>query len=174
MRPVPGSYEIEQKYRIKNPKVIRAALKKLGARKIASGFESNELLDRKGELRRKKSVLRLRQYGKSTILTFKGPRLKVKGSYKKRVEIETDVEGVSAKGILEALGYKTFFHYSKTREQYSYSSCSIVLDHLSKLGWFLEIEGSPSRIGRIAKQLKFQKSDEEPLSYPQLLSVEIN
>ena len=163
--------EIEQKYRIKNPKIIRTALKKLRARKIASGFETNELLDRKGELRRKKSVLRLRRYGKKTTLTFKGPRLK--GTFKRRVEIETQVPGMIIKKILEALGFKTFFRYSKTREEYHFGHCVVVLDHLSRLGWFVEVEGSPAKIRSVAKKLGLRKSDEEDRSYPQLLSMDI-
>ena len=164
-------YEIEQKYRIKSPQKIRSVLKKLKAKKIASGFESNELLDRQSELRKKKSVLRLRRYQGKGILTYKGPRLK--GKFKKRIEIETETDYDKAKKILESLGYKTFFRYTKNREEYHYAGCSIVLDHLSSLGWFLEIEGTVKSIGMVSKKLGLRKTDEEPLSYPQLLHLNI-
>ena len=38
--------EIEQKYRLKDPAKVRALLRKLGARKIAGGIETNEFFDR--------------------------------------------------------------------------------------------------------------------------------
>ncbi len=54
------SFEVEQKYRVQDPKAIRVLLKKIGARKISGGAESNEFFDREGSLRRKKMALRLR------------------------------------------------------------------------------------------------------------------
>ena len=38
--------EIEQKYRLKDPAKVRVLLKKLGAKKIAGGTETNEFFDR--------------------------------------------------------------------------------------------------------------------------------
>ena len=77
------SFEIEQKYRLKNPAAVRNILRGLGAKKIRSGPESNELFDLEGMLKSRASVLRLRRHGKEArgLLTFKGPCLK--NRYKK-------------------------------------------------------------------------------------------
>ena len=88
------------------------------------------------------------------------------------MEIESDIDYRQAKKIFELLGYKTFFRYTKTRDVYEFRKCSIVLDYLARLGWFLEIEGSPKEISFIAANLHLESSDEEHRSYPQLLNVE--
>lgn len=162
-------FEIEQKYRIRDPKVFRLKLKKLKAKKLGVVEEHNELWDRDRDLRSKGAVLRLRRAGKKIVFTFKGPRLKAASRYKKRSEIEMLVVYQPAKAILKALGYKVFFEYSKTRETYHYRDCEIVLDHLPRLGWFLEIEGRPDQIRQTAQALGLKKSDEEALTYPALL-----
>ena len=53
-------FEVEQKYRLKDPKQVRVALKKIGARKIASGVELNEFYDKGDFFKKQKVALRLR------------------------------------------------------------------------------------------------------------------
>jgi len=161
-------YEIEQKYSIHNPAAIRRSLKKLGAKKIGGGMESNEIFDINGILRRKKILFRLRRYGgRRASLTVKGPRLKHR--YTKRLEIEMPVDYGKAKVILKILGYGVRATYSKKREEYNLLSCTVVVDHLSRLGWFVEIEGKPKAIGRVAKLLDLPSSARESRSYLSLL-----
>ena len=161
------TFEIEQKYRISDPRPFRLKLQKLKAKRIDRVWEENELWDIDGQLKKKQSVLRLRRAGKKTILTFKGPVLK--GRHKKRLELEMKVDCEPMKTILKALGYKVFLKYAKTRETYRKGPAEIVIDHLEKLGWFIEIEAGSKQILRLAKALGLKKSYEEPLSYPALL-----
>lgn len=163
------TYEIEQKFHIHNPTEIRRQLKKLGAKKLASGHETNEIFDINGTFRKKKILLRLRRYGNHRVcLTLKGPRMKHR--YTKRLEIEMPVDYRKTKAILNLLGYSVRATYSKKREEYKLLSCSVVVDYLSKLGWFIEIEGKPKAIGRIAKLLALPASARESRSYLKMLS----
>jgi len=162
-----GFFEIEQKYRLKDPKPFRAALKKMGARKIAEGAEANEFFDRGKQLRGKRLALRLRQYGKKAVLTLKGPRLKSR--FTKRIEIETPVIYRSMKTIFGLAGFKVVMHYKKERELYRFGKSLVALDWLPRLGRFLEIEGEPQAIKKIERRLGLQTKDREERSYLQML-----
>jgi predicted adenylyl cyclase CyaB len=159
--------EIEQKYRLKDPKRVRAVLKKIRARKIAGGSETNEFFDRGKELRRKRFAMRLRKYGKSATLTLKGPRLKSR--FTKRLEIETPVDHALMRNILRLAGFKIIMRYKKERELYRFGKSLITLDRLSGFGRFLEIEGRPQEIQKIEKKLGLCTADREPRSYLHML-----
>ena len=166
-------FEIEQKYRIQSPSRIRNLLREWGAKKIRSGAETNELFDFQQVLRSRGSVLRLRRYGKEKkgLLTFKGPRLK--GNYKKRVEIETAVKWKPVRALLKAAGFGKVADYSKTREEYAVGKSHITLDHLKKNGWFVEIEGTSAEITRLAARLGFSAKDREERTYLEILNCSL-
>ncbi len=161
------SFEVEQKYRLKDPKRVRAALKKMGARKIAGGTETNEFFDLGKQLRQDRLAMRLRKYGKKAVLTLKGPRLK--SSFTKRLEIEAPVDHAAMKKILRLSGFKIIMHYKKERELYRLGKSLITLDRLSGFGRFLEIEGRPQEIRRIEKKLGLTRADRDKRSYLQML-----
>ena len=162
------TYEIEQKYRLIHPEKTKRLLIRLNAKKIAGGIESNELLDLNGALKKKSSLLRLRKHGSGlSRLTFKGARLK--GRYKKRLEIEMAVDYARAKEIFQFLGFKVVAKYTKKREEFSLGACKVALDYLPKVGWFIEIEGKPSTIQRLSLKLGLREADREELSYLGLL-----
>lgn len=160
-------FEVEQKYRLTDPRKIRKLLRKLKAHKLAFGKERNEYFDRKGMLRRKKTALRLRQYAGREILTLKGPRLKSK--YTKRMEVETVVDYENARAILKLLGFRRIAKYAKKREEYSIGSCLVCLDKPPGRKWFLEIEGSSGKIDRLATRLGLRRKDREKRSYFKML-----
>jgi predicted adenylyl cyclase CyaB len=163
-----GFFEIEQKYRLEDPAKIRTILKKLGARRIASGVETNEFYDRGDFLGKQKVALRLRRFGNGpATLTLKGPRIKAR--FTKRMEIETPVDIAAARALLKFLGCQVLRRYSKKRELYELGETAVTVDFLKKFGWFLEIEGRPQSIKRIEKKLGFQDKDREERSYLQLL-----
>lgn len=164
------SFEVEQKYRLKNPSALRRRLRGLGAKKIRSGQESNELFDFKKMLRLQASILRLRRFGKEKkgLLTFKGPRLK--GRYKKRVEIETLVPWVQARALLRAAGFQAVAVYSKERDEFVLGKAHVTVDYLHQHGWFLEIEGPPAEIARLEKKLGLSARDWEARSYLEILN----
>lgn len=158
-------FEIEQKFRVKNPAVIRKKILALKAKKISSGFEQNQVFDlsRLGI----EGILRLRKTGKKGKLTFKGPRLD--GVYKKRVEVESDVDHDSMHTIFQLLKWKPFFCYAKNREEYKLGKVMITLDYLKGKGWFVEIEASEKDIKKTALKLGFKDSDREERTYLEIL-----
>ena len=165
-----NSFEIEQKYTIKNPARIRQVLKRFKARKLHRGHEINDLLDFKGELRKHKKVLRLRRNGNgSGLMTFKGPRMK-SGRFKKRLEVETPVDFEKAQKIFELLGFNVARHYEKYREEYALGTAHVTLDRLKGFGWFVEIEASPAQIHSIAKRLGLSEKDQEDRTYLEILA----
>jgi adenylate cyclase class 2 len=166
------SIETEQKYRIANVRALRARLLKLGAKPHAQGFERNELFDCDGFLRDRGRKLRLRRHGNhSAMLTMKGPRLK--GSHKRRMEVETPVHYEAAKHILELLGFRVHETYSKLREEYRLDGCAVCLDHIPECGWFVEIEGPRQGISHIARRLRLRASDRERRSYRKLIQKQM-
>lgn len=163
-----GFFEVEQKYRLRSPVKVRAILKKIGAKRIIQGVETNEFYDRNGFFAKQKTALRLRQFGAGlATLTLKGPRLKAR--FTKRMELETPVDAAAAKAILKFLGCRLLKSYSKKRELYKLGRTSVTVDLLKKFGWFLEIEGEPRSIRRIEKKLGLGDGDREERSYLQML-----
>lgn len=161
------SFEIEQKYRCKDLSGLRKKLKTLRAHFVKKGIERNEFWDLNKSLARKKTVLRLRQHGKTAELTLKGPRLQSR--YSKRLELQTSVEYAPTRAILEALGLKLSCQYSKKREIYQLKNVVVVLDVLPRLGTFVELEGSVRAITLAAQQLGLKDEDREEKSYLQML-----
>jgi predicted adenylyl cyclase CyaB len=160
--------EIEQKYRLKDPAKVRALLKRMGAKMITRGVESNEFYDKSSFFKKKKVALRLRRFGNGpATLTLKGPRIRSK--FTKRMELETPVEYATAKEILRFLGCRILSQYSKKRELYKLGKTTVTVDLLKKFGWFLEIEGQPRAIQSIEKKLKLTPTDREERSYLQML-----
>jgi predicted adenylyl cyclase CyaB len=161
-------FEIEQKYRLKDPVKVRAVLKKIGAKRITSGVEANAFYDRDGFFRKQQVVLRLRRFGRGlATLTLKGPRIKAR--FTKRMEIETPVDFKAAEAFLKFLGYQVWERYSKRRELYKCGQTVVTVDFLKKFGWFLEIEGQPPSIRTIEKKLGLRNGDREERSYLQML-----
>lgn len=163
-------FEIEQKYRVRNPEHIRKQLKAFGIRKIKSGREHNEFFDFRGMLQGKKLALRLRRsQNANALLTLKGPRLRHR--YSKRFELQMPVSYRGTKTMLRFMGFHIVKQYTKkAREEFQAGSARIFLDYIPKLGWFLEIEGTSEQISRLSRNLGLKTRDREERSYLQLLS----
>jgi predicted adenylyl cyclase CyaB len=151
-------FEVEQKYKVNNPAAVRKRLKALKARRLAGGHEKNELWDLGTHVRKKGSVLRLRTFDGKGIFTLKGPRLKSK--FKKRVEVETEVNPKAVKKMLELLGFRVVARYEKTRDEFKLGLAHVTLDHLKNVGWFVEIEAPASQIQNIAAKLGLKEREE--------------
>ncbi|MCA9396354.1 MAG: class IV adenylate cyclase [Candidatus Omnitrophica bacterium] len=162
-------FEIEQKYKIRDLKALKAKLEKIAAVKISRVDEYNQLFDLRGSLKKNGKTLRLRlnQPGNKAVLTYKGPLMK--GKYKKRVEIETPVDHDGMQKILEALGYVCRFEYSKKRITYRYKKTIITIDTLNNKDLYCELEGTVKGIDALTALLGFKKEDREERSYPQIL-----
>ncbi|MFA6601109.1 MAG: class IV adenylate cyclase [Candidatus Omnitrophota bacterium] len=156
-------YEIEQKFKVREPAKIRRKVLALGAKSIPGGLQKNEYFDRRGELRAQRMVLRLRRDASGARITLKGPKLP--GRFTRRLEYETRVDYAQSKAILTGLGFQIFRQYQKKREEFLLPRCVIALDRLGTHGWYLEIEGSETAIARYAGLLGLGPHEREERSY---------
>ena len=146
-----------QEIEVKFPLLDRSAmLKKLhdigGTRVYAETFEDNIVLDRRGELKTKGALLRVRKFGKYSLVTYKGP-MSIDGGIKSREEVQTGVESFElAIQLLDSLGFKPVFRYQKFREVWRIKDVEVVLDR-TPIGEYFEIEGPMDLIRTISGDL---------------------
>jgi adenylate cyclase, class 2 len=161
-------FEIEIKLRLPDKLgKIRQALQDLGFRITKHrALESNVLFDNsKRALRRHGKLIRVRKFGPTNVLTYKGPSQA--GKYKKRQEIEIDLpDATGLDEILTHIGYHPVFRYEKFRTEYARPSNTgkVLLDE-TPIGNFLEIEGSPRWIDQTARLLGYAHADYITRSY---------
>jgi adenylate cyclase class 2 len=153
---------------------VRTARKLLHAAGLAVSrrrvFESNVMFDTpRLTLRRTSTLLRLRQAGGLITVTYKGKPAAV-AKYKSREELELEVADASRMGaIFERLGYHPAFTYEKYRTEYRLERGAgmATLDE-TPIGIFLELEGAPAWIDRIARRMGFAEQDYITASYARL------
>src|SRR5436309_15015292 len=111
------STEIEVKFPLRDRLELTRKLHDLGGQRLyAETFEDNIVLDRRGELRTRGALLRVRKFGRFALATYKGP-MSIEGGIKSREEVQTGVESFElAIKLLDALGFKPVFRYQKFRE----------------------------------------------------------
>ena len=145
--------EIEVKFPLADRGALTRRLQEIGAHQLyPATFEDNIVLDRRGELRTKGALLRVRKFGKYAIATYKGP-MSMEGGIKKREEVQTGVESFElAIELLDALGFKPVFRYQKFREVWRVKDVEIVLDR-TPIGEYFEIEGPIDVIRSVASDL---------------------
>jgi len=116
-------------------------------------------------LRRESKLLRLRQAGRTGIITFKGPP--APGPYKSREEIEAGVsDGPGMQLVLERLGFAPVFRYEKYRTEYARPrQAGVIMLDQTPIGNFLELEGSPRWIDSAARALGYSQADYLTASY---------
>lgn len=149
--------EVEVKLPVVNVARMRQALVRLGLRVMAPrALERNTLYDTPThELRRRGCLLRLRQAGSEWWLTFKGPG-QASARYKIREERETRLgDGRAVDIILRALGFGPVFYYEKYRTEFADRRGHALLDE-TPVGRYLELEGPPGWIDRMARKLGFR------------------
>jgi adenylate cyclase class 2 len=151
--------EREIKLRVTSAEDARARVQTLGATPLKGRRLQEDCLldDDAGTLRDRRSVLRVRNEGGKSLLTFKGP---VQPSpMKLREERETIVaDGETLVSILEELGLRIWFRYEKYREEFAADDALIAIDE-TPVGAFIEIEGSEAAIHRTASALGFAPAD---------------
>lgn len=145
--------EIEVKFALKDRNELVRRLHDIGAKRLyPETFEDNIVLDRRGELRTKGSLLRVRKFGKYSIATYKGP-MSIEGGVKSREEVQTGVESFElAIQLFDSLGYKPVFRYQKFREVWRINEVEVVLDR-TPIGDYFEIEGPMDVIRTITTEL---------------------
>jgi adenylate cyclase class 2 len=194
--------ETEIKLRVTDVPALRRRLKQLNARQISPRtHELNSLYDTtKKDLARRGQLIRIRVEqapsrsskkhqlaSAGAKLTYKGParnksnkpaaddRAKKKNRYKVKEEFELEIsDAQQIRRILSALGLRPSFHYEKFRTTYAVKSernLKIEFDE-TPIGIFLELEGSPSAIDRIARLLGYHHSQYITQSYGALYIAE--
>jgi len=145
--------EIEVKFPLRDRGELIRKLQDIGGSRLyAETFEDNIVLDRRGELRTKGALLRVRKFGKYSLITYKGP-MSIDGGIKSREEVQTGVESFElAIELLDSLGFKPVFRYQKFREVWRLRDVEIVLDR-TPIGEYFEIEGPMETIRTVASQL---------------------
>ena len=147
------AHEIEVKFALRDREELTRKLHELGAQRLyPETFEDNIVLDRRGELRTRGALLRVRKFGKYAIATFKGP-MSIEGGIKSREEVQTGVESFElAIQLFDSLGFKPVFRYQKFREVWRVREAEVVIDR-TPIGNYFEIEGSMDTIRTIAADL---------------------
>jgi adenylate cyclase, class 2 len=151
--------EIELKFPVPDPEALQTRLSQLGFHLVTPRtFEHNTLYDTPNrDLRARKQILRLRQYGSLCTVTHK--RLPDQQDpvdttrYKIRVETETIVAECAAMDeIFKQMGYLPAFIYDKYRTEWSHSAdpsaeitAHLVIDE-TPIGTYAELEGPTSWI----------------------------
>ena len=151
--------EIEIKFRVADVRTLTRKLRAAGFRLTTPRtHEMNTLYDLPGEkLRKRKELLRIRQYGKEWTLTHKSGT--TRGRHSSRIELETRVgDGKNLDAILRALGYSPSFRYEKYRAEWSDAQGQVVVDE-TPIGNFCEIEGPARWIDESAKKLGVKAED---------------
>jgi adenylate cyclase class 2 len=145
--------EIEVKFQLRDRQELIRKLQEIGGQRLyPETFEDNIVLDRRGELRTKGSLLRVRKFGKYSIATYKGP-MAIEGGIKSREEVQTGVESFElAIQLFDVLGYRPVFRYQKFREVWRVKEVEVVIDR-TPIGEYFEIEGPMDLIRAIAGEL---------------------
>lgn len=162
--------EIEIKFRVSNLRKLTRQLKDAKLHLVTPRtHEMNTLYDLPGQvLRKRKELLRLRQYGSEWKLTHKSGTKSARHS--SREELETKVEdGKQMEAILRSLGYSPSFRYEKSRAEWSDGKGNVVVDH-TPIGDFAEIEGQPRWIDQTAKKLGVSRDQYIMKNYATLFS----
>jgi adenylate cyclase class 2 len=147
-------------------RMLRAAGFRISRRRV---FEANTIFDTpKLSLRRTRTLLRLREAGGVATITYKGAP--VPSRHKSREELETKLKDARVmRTILERLGFRAVWRYEKYRTEYRLDRGAgmATLDE-TPIGVYLELEGSPRWIDRMARVLGFMHKDYITASYSRL------
>ena len=160
--------EIEVKFPLRDRAALIRKLQDIGASRLyPETFEDNIVLDRRGELKTKGALLRVRRFGKYSLVTYKGP-MSIDGGIKSREEVQTGVESFElAIELLDALGFKPVFRYQKFREVWRIQEVEVVLDR-TPIGEYFEIEGPMDLIRSISGELGMNMDQAIRQSYADL------
>lgn len=164
--------EIEVKLPVSDIRATARAVKALGAASHGRVFEQNTLYDTpQSDLRRRGWLLRVRVETDASkarfrrvLLTSKAPARQSRSPkknprYKERAEREVVADrSRDWPASLAALGFKPAFRYQKYRTGFRLRGLHTDLDE-TPVGMFLELEGHPRAIDRVARALGYTPAD---------------
>jgi adenylate cyclase class 2 len=149
--------EHEMKIPVANLAAVRARLAKLGAVPLhPPTLEQNWVLDDEtGSRVAAGQLVRVRRYGATSTLTFKGAATFAAG-VKSRRELETRVgDAAELLVVLAALGLEPRRRYEKRREEWRSGAVTVALDE-TPMGSFVELEGPPGDLRPLAVRLALE------------------
>ena len=166
--PLNMAQEIEVKFALRDRNELTRKLHEIGATRLyAETFEDNIVLDRRGELRTRGSLLRVRKFGRYALATFKGP-MSIEDGVKSREEVQTGVESFElAIQLFDSLGFKPVFRYQKFREVWRVRDVEVVIDR-TPIGDYFEIEGAVDVIRSVSAELGMSMDQAIRQSYADL------
>jgi adenylate cyclase, class 2 len=164
--------EIEIKLRVADVAALVRKLARLGASSEGRVLERNTLYDtpdsylrRTGRLLRVRSEIpagsgHVRAGKRAALLTFKAPVPAASQSrYKEKLESEMAIRHPQRwRSALRTLGFRPGFEYEKYRSSFRSPGVHLCLDE-APVGAFLELEGRPAAIDRVARLLGYKTRD---------------
>jgi adenylate cyclase class 2 len=165
----PSRTEVEIKLAFPSPENAIHEIEAIGASTVRDReFEDNRVYDLPdGTLLESRRLLRLRKSGDRAIVTFKS-RVPGEQRHKVRIEHETPVgDAEQFDLILRGLGYAEVYRYQKYRSVYRLDGVEISVDE-TPIGCYVEVEGEPDEIDRVAARLGYGQSDYIRESYRDL------
>lgn len=160
--------EVEIKFRVNDPKIIKEQLGKMGVTAGPEEFQRTVRFDTpRDDLENRGLFLRVREEGKKSTFTVKR-KASDDSLYKERDEWETQVG--DAKVVVEqmkALGFTKLRIMEKYRQTFILPGVEVVIDRLP-FGNFLEIEGSPEAIEDTISRLGLPRKKAMNVSYWEL------
>lgn len=175
--------EIEAKFRLADPDIMRVVLRHAGADCRGVALETNTFFDWPDRrLLKAGTGLRVRRAEPldeasrkpngeptTTRVTYKGPLEQSTLKVRKEVEFSADPpEHVME--VLAALGMHRTLLFEKRRETWHLGDCLVEIDELPMLGYFLEIEGpTESAVASAMKALALDESQIEQRTYTRML-----
>ncbi|BDC52661.1 adenylate cyclase [Bryobacterales bacterium F-183] len=167
---VHSGIETEIKIRVGDVEEIEALLRSRGfAESSPRSFESNTVWDTPGrDLKASGELVRLRATQGRHVLTYKGKAHTEK--YKSREELESECSSVDAlQRVFRRLGLEPMFRYEKYRTEFQREDQEgVVTVDETPIGNFIELEGEPAWIDRVASELGFNDRDYSTTSYGRL------
>jgi adenylate cyclase class 2 len=166
--------EIEMKLPVSDVSSLILKLRRLNAIAFGRVFEKNTLYDTPdADLRRTGRLLRIRVETparssfsapgvRSAMVTSKAPpavQTSAKPRYKEKLERQLIIPGPKRwSRILSSLGFRAGFRYEKFRTAFRLPDIHLDLDE-TPAGTFLELEGEPKAMDRVARALGYSPGD---------------
>ena len=163
--------ETEIKFYLPDLESLRRRILKLGARTRGRVFEVNfRYEDQNRNLVKRRALLRLRR-DRSAVLTFKSPPPEDNADVKVLSELEVKVSDFETMHqILQQVGFHREQTYEKWRETLDLDPVQFCLDEMP-YGNFVEIEGPPRDIKRLAAQLDLPWDRRILMNYLQIFEL---
>ncbi len=133
--------EVELKYPVSDLAPIRTLLCEWNARPCGRQHERDVYYNAPHrDFAETDEALRVRYAGEKCIVTYKGPKIELKGT-KAREEYNVQVDpGAACEEIFSRVGFRPTAEVNKRREVFELGDATVTLDEVEGLGTFIEIE----------------------------------